>query len=115
MSSVLFCGQSLTAVADGAAEARGNVRTEAGMIAEWLWCVFHGWIINTKMTRSAAVHTLEPGKKYLVDLRRRCENSGLGHSVGLALCFELQKLFLVSLPRWRICLPRRSQNERKRK
>jgi len=80
-------------MADGAAESRRSVRTEARMITKRLGRIVHGWIVDTQMTRRAAVHALQPRKQYLVDLRRGGEYGGFGHRVWLPCASSCRNCF----------------------
>src|ERR1022692_2575983 len=110
----LVGGQALPAMANGTAEPGRNVGTKSGVITERLRRVLHGRIVDTQMAGGAAINALQAREQCLVNLRRRGENGGLCNRVGFALRLKLQKVLLISLPRWRIGLPRRGQYQRQR-
>src|SRR5665213_3612321 len=110
----LVRGQALPAMANGTAEPGRNVGTKSGVITEWFRRVLHGRIVDTQMAGGAAVNALQAREQCLVNLRRRGENGGLCDRVGFALRLKLQKVLLISLPRWRIGLPRRGEDQRQR-
>ena len=67
---LLVGGQPLPAVADRAAEPRGDVRRQVGVKREGLRRILHGRVFHAQVAGGAAVHALQSGQQVLPDDQR---------------------------------------------
>jgi len=72
------------------------------------------WGLHAEVAGGAAIHALQSGEHYLVNLGRCCQHCGLGYGIRLALSLKLKEVVLIGLPGRRVGLPSRGNYEHKR-
>src|ERR1035441_2850831 len=91
-------GESLPAVAYGAAKPGGNVRRQVGVEGKGLRRILHGGVFHAEVAGGAAIDTLQSGQQVLANGQRRVQDATLGGGVGFSNRFQPVELLLVGSP-----------------